>query len=98
MQEHPPAKLKRLGRRAAEEVAGAEAVRQVEVEPGADTFGRPVYVFSFLIDQHHARQRAGLIRTRLIQKLHDALTELGDEHLPAIQILDRVDWDRRKGA
>jgi hypothetical protein len=49
-----------------------------------------------LINPDRARQRPGLIRTRLIQKLLDDLSARGDEHLPVIQILNREDWTKRE--
>jgi hypothetical protein len=90
--------LEKLGRAAAEQVAGHDAVEQVEVEHGEDAYERPVYHFDFLINQPRARQRAGLIRTRLVQKLRDDLVERGDGHLPVIQIFSREDWNKRKNA
>ena len=90
--------LEQLGRVAAQQVAGADAVENVEVSSGEDWSGRPIYQFAFLIDQARARQRAGVIRIRLIQALLDALIARGDEHLPSVQILSRADWDRRNGA
>jgi hypothetical protein len=92
------AELEKLGRDAARQVAGEGAVAQVEVVLGEDSSERPVYYFSFLIDQDRARQRAGLVRTRLVQKLRDELIARGDERYPVIQMLSRTDWDRRAGA
>jgi hypothetical protein len=43
-------------------------------------------------------QRAGLRRTRLIQKLRDRLVASNDGHYPVITILDRTDWDKRARA
>jgi hypothetical protein len=64
--------LQQLGREAAQTIAGAEAVREVEVVPGYDS-DRPVYYFSFLIDQDRAQLRSGLLLSRLVQKLRDEL-------------------------
>lgn len=89
--------LEQLGRDAARQVAGEGAVEQVEVMPGVDASDRPVYRFSFLIDQARAQPRAGLLRIRLIQGLRDALTARNDGHLPVVQILSRSDWDKRTG-
>lgn len=89
--------IESLGRVAAEEVAGKEAVEGVEVTSGYE-FDRPVYRFTFLIDQSRAKQRAGLVRTRLIQKLRDALDAREDERHPMIRILDRLDWDQHRSA
>ncbi len=90
------AELEQLGRAAAEQVAGNGAVEGVEVGSGQDADNRPVYYFTFLINPDRARQRPGLIRTRLIQKLLDDLSARGDEHLPVIQILNREDWTKRE--
>ncbi len=90
--------LEKLGRAAAEQVAGHAAVKQVEVERGEDAYERPVYYFDFLIDQPLAREREGLIRTRLVQKLRDDLVKRGDGYLPVIQIFSREDWNKRKNA
>ena len=90
--------LEKLGRAAAEHVAGDCAVEQVEVTRGEDAAERPVYYFSFLIDQGRARQRAGLVRTRLVQKLRDDLDARGDGHYPVIQILSKDDWANRADA
>jgi len=88
--------LEELGREAAQHIAGEGAVEQVEVRDGEDSFERPTYYFSFLIDQERSRQRPGLVYTRLIQKLQDELIAHGDEHLPMIRILSRADWDKRR--
>jgi len=90
--------LEKLGRDAAEHVAGVGAIEQVEVVAGEDSSDRPVYRFSFLIDQDRLRQRLGLLRTRLTQTLRDELIALDDAHYPIIHILDRTDWDKRNGA
>jgi len=92
------ADLEKLGRTAAQQVAGKGVVKGVEVEPGEDPFERPIYYFSFLIEPRDASQRRGLLRIRLIQKLLDELTARGDEHYPVVRILNRLDWDRRKDA
>ena len=90
--------LKKLARDAAEHVAVADAVEQVEVVPGEDSTDRPIYRFAFLINHDRLQERIGLVRTRLHQRLRDELNALGDAHYPVIQILDRRDWDRRNGA
>ena len=91
------ADLEQLGRDAAQHVAGEEAVQEVEVMAGEES-ERPVYYFSFLIDQDRARQRAGLLRSRLIQELRDGLIARNDGHYPIIRILSRADWDKRASA
>jgi len=98
MTESTVSELERLGFDAAQEVAGIDAVKQVEVASGADLLERPAYYFSFLIDQTLARERAGLVRIRLMQKLRDELTARNDDHLPVIQILDQEDWNKRSVA
>jgi hypothetical protein len=61
--------LETLARDAAREIAGPEAVDAVEIETGIDLDDRPIYHFTFLIDQEHARQGIGMVWTRLSQKL-----------------------------
>jgi hypothetical protein len=90
--------LEELGRAAAETVAGAGAVEQVEVEDGADSSDRPVYYFSFLIDWDRSQKRPGLLYSRLVQRLRDDLVARGDDHLPLIRIFDRKDWYKRANA
>ena len=89
------AELQRLGREAAEAVAGADAVEQVEVLPGGDSLDRPAYFFSFLIDRDRARQQVAVIHIRLLQALREELIARGDEHRPMVRILNRTDWPRR---
>ena len=98
MSESTVSELERLGFDAAQEVAGTDAVKQVEVASGVDLFERPAYFFSFLIDQGLAQHRAGLVRIRLMQKLLDELTARDDDHLPIIQILNQEDWEKRSVA
>ena len=97
MSQDAAAALEQLGRDAAQNIAGEGAVQEVEVVPGED-FERPVYYFSFLIDQDRARQRAGLLHSRLVQKLRDELIARNDGHYPVIRILSRADWDKRASA
>ena len=92
------AELERLGRSAVQKVAGKGVVKDVEVEAGEDLSGRPAYHFSFLIEPGHANVGAGLLRTRLIQKLRDELIARGDGHYPVIRMLSPSDWNRRKDA
>jgi hypothetical protein len=89
--------LEELGRVAAESVA-AGGVEQVEVESGEDSYDRPAYFFSFLIDQGLTRMRPGLLYTRLVQKLRDDLVARGDDHFAVIRIFNREDWGRRSDA
>jgi hypothetical protein len=90
--------LEKLGRVAAETVAGASSVQEVEVARGEDSLDRPVYYFTFLIELDRDRQRAGLVRTRIVQKLRDELVARGDGHYPIIRMLNRTDWDKRASA
>jgi len=90
--------LEALGRTAAEQIAGEDSVREVAVVRSEDASQRPIYRFVFLIDQRRARQRAGLLRTRLVQRLRDELITRGDGHFPEVQILNREDWERRPNA
>lgn len=92
------AELERLGRAAVQQIAGRGVVKDVEVEPGEDLSGRPAYHFSFVIEPGHAKVGAGLLRTRLIQKLRDELIARGDGHYPVIRMLSTSDWSRRKDA
>jgi hypothetical protein len=87
------ADLQALGRDAARDVAGEESVEGVEVTIGEGVSDRPAYQFTFLINQ--SRERPGLVRIRLGQKLKDALAARGDEHYPMLRILNRADWDKR---
>ena len=86
--------IEALGKRAAAAVAGVGVVQQVRVEFDEDADARPVYRFSFLIDPNRLQTRAGLLRTRLIQKLRDELVSRQDGHLPVIKILNQADWDQ----
>lgn len=90
--------LEKLARDAAEQVAGAAAIEQVEVAAGEDSTDRPIYRFSFLVNHDRLQERIGMVVTRLHQRLRDELIELGDPHYPVIQIWDRRDWDKRKRA
>jgi hypothetical protein len=90
--------LEELGRRVARQIAGDDAVQEVEVVPGFDFDGRPVYRFTYLIDRDRSRERIGLVAIRVRQKLLDELVSREDEHRPAVTILDEVDWPRRMRA
>jgi hypothetical protein len=90
--------LERLGLDAVREIAGPDAVEQVEVVVGVDYFERAAYDFSFLINPDRLRQGIGLVLIRLGQKLQDELIARGDEHHPIIHLLDRADWPRRASA
>jgi hypothetical protein len=94
----PTADLEQLGWTAARQVAGQDAVEQVEVKGGVDAFDRPAYHYSFLIDPHRAQLRPGLVVARVTQALLAELLARGDEHRPIIRLLDRTDWDRHTRA
>ena len=90
--------LEKLGLDAARDIAGPDAVEQVEVVVGVDYFERAAYDFSFLIDPDRLRMRIGLVLIRLGQRIKDELTARGDEHHPIIRLLGRNDWPRRASA
>jgi hypothetical protein len=92
------ADLEKLAQDAAREIAGPEAFEQVEIEPGLDLDDRPIYHFTFLINQERAKQRAGMVRILLSRRLREELEARGDEHLPALRMLDRTDWEKRGSA
>lgn len=90
--------LKDIGLEAARSVLGADKVEKVEVVCGNDSSDEPAYYFSFLIDQARNLEQAGLVRTRLAQKIRDQLVRRGDDGYPYISILSRRDWERRERA
>ena len=92
------ADLEQLGRDLAQQVGGAGVVEQVEVRPGEDSTDRPVYFFSFLINQDRLQENLGLFRIRLSQMLKDELDARGDEHYPSLELLDKIDGNRRTRA
>ena len=94
MTEIAESKLKEIGREAARLVAGLGTVEEVAVTVGLDSTDRPAYFFSFLIDRDRDRQRAGLTRTRLAQKLRDELIARNDAHYSFVRILSRADWGK----
>ncbi len=98
MGETAETELLAIGREAARQVVGEDAGEHVEVRDGLDSTDQLAYYFTFLVDRDRERQRAGLVRTRLVQKLRDALMARGDDHYPVVQILDRADWEKRAGA
>lgn len=89
--------LKDLARDIAKDIAGEDAVRQVDIVPG-ERSERPVYVFSYLFDKDQSRLRPGLVLIRLLQRLGEELSNRGDEHRPVIRLLDQVDWDKHRSA
>jgi hypothetical protein len=95
VKEIPNAELVRIGRAAAEEVAGPGAVEDVEVYAGVSSIDRPAYYFTFLLDQDRARQRPGVIIAELVHRITDELHERDDDSFPFIRLLDRTDWPRR---
>jgi hypothetical protein len=90
--------LVKLGREAAEEIAGAGSIEQVEVVPGEDAWDRPAYVFSVLINLERSGQRPGFVLIRLTQKLRDELSARGDPRYPIVHLLDQADWPKRARA
>ncbi len=87
-----------LGRDAAQHVADLGFVELITVVAEEDWLDRPIYRFDYLIDRGIDWKRAGLIRTRLAQKLRDELTALGDVHHPSIQIVSQADLSNRISA
>lgn len=94
----PTDDLIRLGRAAAEEVAGAAAVEHVEVALGEDWVGDPVYRFTFLIDIQRALRPPGDLRIVLGHHIRDALLARNDSRYPMLRILDRADWSNLRRA
>lgn len=89
--------LEKLGLDAAREIAGPDAVEDVEVAIGVDRFGRDTYDFTVLFDPDRSRMRIGLVLIRLLQKLGDTLEARGDEHHVAVHLLGQQGWQRRAG-
>jgi hypothetical protein len=90
--------LEKFALDAAREIAGPDAVEQVEVVVGVDYFERPSYDFSFLVDPDRIQMRIGLVLIRLGQRIRDELNARGDEHHPIVRLLGRNDWPRRGSA
>lgn len=90
--------LEKLGLDVAREVAGPDAVTQVEVVTGVDYFGRATYDFSILIDPERLRTRIGLVLIGLWEKLEDQLAARGDEHHVEVHLLHEPSWPRRADA
>lgn len=90
--------IRELGLEAAREIAGPNAVDDVQVVEELDAEGSPAYRFDFLIDPAYIQLRPGLVRIRLGQRLRRDLTARGDAHRPLLRMLDRADWSRRLDA
>ena len=56
--------LQKLGRDAAQDVAGVDTVEEVEVVSGEDSTDRPVYKFYFLIEKTSIRSRDAFLHRR----------------------------------
>jgi hypothetical protein len=84
--------LEQIGREAAEYVAGAENVEQVEVVEKPDSTEKLAYYFTFLIEQDRDRLSPGHLNMQIARRLRDALTALGDYRYPFVRILNRRDW------
>jgi len=65
---------------------------------GADYCYRPACHFTYLIDLARSQIQPGLARTRLIQRLADALAVRGDDHFAHVRRLAAVDWEQRARA
>ncbi|MDO9713305.1 hypothetical protein [Paracraurococcus lichenis] len=98
MSESAEAELEAIGREAVRLVTGDDLAEHVRVLAGQDSSDRPALYFSFVIDRDNDRQRAGLLQTRLTQKLRDLLTDRRIGEYPIVKIVSRADWERREGA
>lgn len=92
------ANLERLGLQTARELGGDDSVEQVEVLSTVDIDQRPAYHFALLVDLSRFKQRPGLVRIRLGQKLTGELRARGDDHEVILQMVDKADWHRRANA
>jgi hypothetical protein len=92
------AELEALAKAAARDIAGPDAVEQVEVEPVFDLDDRVAYQFTFLFSQKNAKGPPGLAQVDLALKLLDELEARGDEHRPLLRFLDQTDWEKRHRA
>lgn len=90
--------LETLGLESAQDVAGAEAVQAVDVSAGLDACDRPVYWFTYLLDDSRIHESIGRVYIRLIQRLQDELTSRGDEHFARIRLLNQADWKKFRNA
>jgi hypothetical protein len=90
--------LEKIGLEAARELGGEGAVQNVEVAPGLDSLDRPVYWFTYLLDEARLRLGLGRFYVRLIQALQEALIARGDEHFPMIRLLNSTDWEKHRNA
>jgi hypothetical protein len=99
MSEIKEADLERLGREAAEEVAGAQAVIHVRAEPDFDWTDKQIYRFYSVIDRNlMPRYKPGEMRSRLGQNIRDRLLAKGDETYPHMQIISPEEWQAHQGA
>jgi hypothetical protein len=89
--------LEDIGRAAAQEVAGTDAVQDVAVAL-REIDDRVIYEFSFLIDEKLSKIRSGLLVSRLAQKLRDVLNAIDDDHSTIVRIFDQTDWTKRTDA
>jgi hypothetical protein len=95
----PSENILQLGRNAADAIGGDKFVTDVGVAIGEDSMDRPVYHFSFLVDQNvqppHGR---GLFVIRLSQRLKDDLAAQGDARYPIVHFMNQAEWKSRAGA
>lgn len=87
--------IQQLARGIAEELAGPDAVKGVEVEKTVDLYDRPACRLSLLIDSAETWKTVGMFRIKLGIRLRDALEAQHDTHELLFRILDRNDWPRR---
>ena len=95
MNEPASPEIQQLVRTAAEQLAGADAVKEVEVIETIDIHDRPAYLMLLLIDPPDAWQRIGPIRNGLGLKVLDGLAARGDTHQLMLQTLDHNVWPHR---
>lgn len=95
MSQHIELDLEQIGRQAAEDVAGAENVEQVEAAEGEDWTYKPAYYFAFLIDKNQEDSPLGSLSSRISLRLRDELVSRGDYRMPFVRILNRRDWEKR---
>ena len=88
-----------IGLEAVSQTPGLGVVDRVIVSERLDSLDRPAYYFDFRVYREPGHPPAGLARTRLSQRLRDALMARGDDHYPYTYFFTHDDWARfKKGA
>ena len=95
MSEHIELDLEQFGRTLAQEVAGTEAVEQVEAAEGEDWTNKPAYYFAFLIDEKRPPSLGFSLSARISMRLRDELVARGDYRMPFVRVLSHKEWDKR---